>query len=79
MVSAVNKLRIIIVMDACPDCGAPTVGTCEACNGPICMECYRHYEWKMASDICWKCKNKEDLAWLDNILSKDTGTSGDSE
>lgn len=62
-----KELHVIIVIDPCSDCGAPTLGTCEVCGKPICMECYRHYEWLLISTKCWKCKNEEDMKWLETL------------
>jgi hypothetical protein len=59
-----DELAVIVITDACQDCGAPTLGICDTCEQPICMECYRHYEWALVSTQCWKCRAERDQEWL---------------
>lgn len=62
-----KTLRVLIIENPCKDCGAPTLGNCEKCGIPICMECYRRYEWLLVSTLCWECKAEQDQEWLSSL------------
>ncbi len=55
----------------CSDCEAEyEVYTCEQCHKVTCMACYRRYDYKLSSKLCWLCQNESDKKWLQQLLTK---------
>ncbi len=57
-------------MIVCATCETNTdTLVCEECGALFCMDCYRRYEWRETSRLCWECQNEADQEWADTIMS----------
>ena len=64
-------------MTICATCEQNTdTLTCEECGASFCMDCFRRYEWKDTSRLCWECQNKADKEWADKIVNARRMASG---